>query len=166
MHRVYTAPCNTETIELNEVLKGKIFELYLLGHLALGYFFSKALQRRLRYDYNLLVLGAFSLLPDIDFYLQNVKHRGPTHSLAAILLLLILTLAYTKLAPYLIAYGSHIFGDVITSQGTQLLWPIEDRFYRVQVPFLYGETQLLVEFVLFLLAIILIIYFKDYNNII
>jgi len=137
----------------------------MLGHLALGYISSKALQRYLKYDINILYLAIFSLLPDIDFLFQNIKHRGPTHSLSAILLLFVMAIISSRLIPYLIAFCSHIIGDLITSQGVQLLWPIYKNNYKIPIPFLYGWNQLLIEFTLFILAMLLIYYFKDYKNI-
>ena len=137
--------------------------MYLLGHLALGYFFSKPFQY-LGYKINYFHLAIFSLLPDIDFLIPYVTHRGPTHSLSAILVLFAITIFIPKLLPYLAAFISHILvGDLITANGVRLFWPFSRAYYFIQTLVTY-ENQMTVEFVLFLLAFILFVSLKEWKN--
>jgi inner membrane protein len=92
------------------------------------------------------VVGA--LLPDIDHVNSRIsrrvpilawpfwglRHRGLTHSILACLGLMLL-LAWLRLpvwgaAAMMLGYGSHLFADMLTKSGVQLLWPIR---WRVQL---------------------------------
>ena len=75
---------------------------------------------------NLPLLLAASVLPDIDLILSFLLHRGPTHSLITITLLMIpFFVVYRRQAlPYYAALLSHILiGDFFTG-GIQLFWPL------------------------------------------
>jgi membrane-bound metal-dependent hydrolase YbcI (DUF457 family) len=80
---------------------------------------------------NLPLLFAASVLPDIDLLLRFLMHRGPTHSLITITVLMIpFFVIYRKQAiPYYAASLSHVFiGDFITG-GVQLFWPLSHNFF-------------------------------------
>jgi len=82
---------------------------------------------------NLPLLLTASVLPDIDLELRFLVHRGPTHSLITITLLMIpFFVIYRKQAfPYYAALLSHVFiGDFITG-GIQLFWPLSNNFFGV-----------------------------------
>ncbi len=72
-----------------------------------------------------------SILPDIDLLLEHASfgffmHRGPTHSIITITVLMIpFFIYYRKQAiPYYVALLSHVLiGDIFTG-GIELFWPI------------------------------------------
>ena len=70
-----------------------------------------------------------ALLPDIDLKI-GLKHRGVTHSLLA--LALIVGAAWYvdhRLAlPIGIGYSSHLILDMLTIWGIPVLWPVQKRF--------------------------------------
>jgi len=59
--------------------------MYVLGHMALGYFAALLTRKTTGTQYSILPVWFFSMLPDIDLLLPFMSHRGATHSLAAIL---------------------------------------------------------------------------------
>jgi membrane-bound metal-dependent hydrolase YbcI (DUF457 family) len=72
-----------------------------------------------------------SVLPDMDLLLRFLMHRGPTHSLVAITVLMIpFFVVYGKQAiPYYAAMLSHILiGDYFTG-GIELLWPLSQGWF-------------------------------------
>ena len=75
---------------------------------------------------NLPLLLAASVLPDVDLLLRFLTHRGPTHSLITITVLMVpFFFLYRKRAiPYYAAMLSHILiGDFFTG-GVELFWPL------------------------------------------
>lgn len=119
----------------------------------LGAILSYYLNLQIKDIYNLffyyfaLVLGG--LLPDIDTKTSIIskflfpiswifriffKHRGFTHSALAILIMLILTIKYWDVNPLFfigltIGYISHIFLDMLTSEGVVLFYP----FFKIHI---------------------------------
>ncbi len=80
---------------------------------------------------NLPLLLAASVLPDVDLILRFLMHRGPTHSIITITVLMIPFFAvYRKQAiPYYVAILSHILiGDFFTG-GIELLWPVSQNWF-------------------------------------
>jgi hypothetical protein len=72
-----------------------------------------------------------SILPDVDLLLRFLIHRGPTHSLLTITVLIIpFFVIYRKQAiPYYAALLSHVLiGDYFTG-GIELLWPITQGWF-------------------------------------
>ena len=59
----------------------------------------------------------FSIIPDFDWF----DHRGITHSWVA------LALSYFYF-PAFVGVASHIFLDMLTYSGVELLWPLKVRF--------------------------------------
>jgi len=65
-----------------------------------------------------------------------VRHRGPTHSLLACLVVMIGMAAgsrmYPAWSPYFLAFGigyaSHLLADWFTTEGVPLFWPNRKRF--------------------------------------
>lgn len=87
---------------------------------------------------NLPLLLAASVLSDVDLLLRFLMHRGPTHSIITISVLMIpFFVVYRKKAiPYYAALLSHILiGDFFTG-GIQLFWPFSNN--------LFGATNLTV----------------------
>ncbi|MGF1524781.1 MAG: metal-dependent hydrolase [Leptolyngbyaceae cyanobacterium] len=97
-------------------------------------------------------LGAIFIanLADVDFTFQFLTHaslhRGPTHSIAALIMVaLLLGLLSAALKRSLIVptlglagyiYGSHLVLDFFTAGGSglQLFWPISDSFWQSSLP--------------------------------
>ena len=77
------------------------------------------------------LLFAASVLPDVDLLLPFIQHRGPTHSIITITLLMIpFFVVYRKKAiPYYAALLSHILiGDFFTG-GIELFWPLSNNMF-------------------------------------
>ena len=78
------------------------------------------------------------MLPDVDLLFRFLMHRGPTHSIITISVLMIpFFVVYRKKAiPYYAAILSHVLiGDFFTG-GIQLFWPFSNN--------LFGATNLTV----------------------
>ncbi|MCU4924630.1 metal-dependent hydrolase [Halobacteria archaeon AArc-dxtr1] len=92
-----------------------------------------------------------STLPDVDHRLPFVAHRGPTHSLAFVLLVAVsfaagmaaigdvtgaavgserVGFAFVVGA---IGVGSHLLADAVTPMGIRPLWPVSDRHYTADL---------------------------------
>jgi membrane-bound metal-dependent hydrolase YbcI (DUF457 family) len=100
--------------------------MFAIGHFALGYILGKGTSKLAKVKVNLPLLFAASVLPDVDLILRFLTHRGPTHSLIIITVLMIpFFVVYRKQAlPYYAALLSHIFiGDFFTG-GAQVIWPL------------------------------------------
>jgi membrane-bound metal-dependent hydrolase YbcI (DUF457 family) len=107
--------------------------MFAIGHFALGYIMGKSSSKLTKVKINLTLLLLASVLPDIDLLLRFIMHRGPTHSLITITLLMIpFFVVYRKQAiPYYAALLSHILiGDLFTS-GIQLFWPLSNSLFGV-----------------------------------
>ena len=77
------------------------------------------------------LLFAASVLPDVDLLLPFIQHRGPTHSIITLTLLMIpFFVVYRKKAiPYYAALLSHILiGDFFTG-GIELFWPLSNNMF-------------------------------------
>ena len=128
--------------------------MYLLGHLALGYFSAKATKKIVNIEFNTTLVWIVSLLPDIDLMIPPLNHRGPTHSIiiAIIAFIPILIVFKKKGLPYLASLVSHsLIGDLFNGQGVQLFWPLNHQWIEVPCSLmLKGRFELLVEIILFL----------------
>ena len=123
--------------------------MYLLGHLALGYFAASFTGKTTETKYRITQVWFFSMLPDIDILLPFIEHRGATHSIAAILVLTVMSLVRRQLLPYVASYASHILlGDLI-SGGVQLLWPLTNTVFAINLLTQPSLLELIVEIVLF-----------------
>lgn len=90
----------------------------------------------------LAAAGAFgALLPDIDLPVSTIgrrlrlvsipfglifRHRGFTHSLAALALVTLVAMHYGGLYGVALAlgYATHLLADMLTRSGVQLFWPL------------------------------------------
>jgi len=141
--------------------------MYILGHMALGYFSAKVVKKITGYNYNIFLVWFLSLLPDIDIIIPNLLHRGPTHSLTIILIVFIITyLVKISLMPYVAALGSHsLIGDLLTSNvgewgmGVQILWPFTTEAYILPLTMSFNN-QIIIEQILFTIMIVDILYSK------
>lgn len=125
-------------------------------------FLILAAQRKIRlseqwrqYLPHLGILVLLANLPDVDFFIGH--HRGPTHSLAAAVLV---ALAFSwvwqitaglwqSAAFYFTAYGSHLLIDLVTgselgwnntSHGIPLFWPVAAEM-RSPLVLVFGVRQ-------------------------
>jgi len=107
-----------------------------IGH-ALGGIASGALLARPAGWTSLAIYALAGALPDIDFLLP-IRHRGPTHSVGAALLVLAVTLLVTSRLRLAIAvsaaYASHVLldwlgADSSTPRGLMALWPLSSSYY-------------------------------------
>ena len=140
--------------------------MYPLGHVALGYFAAKATSKITNEDINIPIIWLVSILPDIDFFIPGLEHRGPTHSIviAFLFFLPLLTLLKRGYA-YFAALASHsVIGDYFTAYGCKLFWPIKSTWIKAPHPLLLnGTTEIYLELSLFSLMIVLMVARKIKN---
>lgn len=130
--------------------------MFAVGHLALGYLIGKASSKILNTKVTPSLIFLFAVLPDIDLFIPFLRHRGPTHSITALIITLILTslLIGRKAIPYSIVYLQHLIpGDYLADGGIQLLWPINKQWYSLEI---YQGTRIstsieIIAFIAFLL---------------
>jgi membrane-bound metal-dependent hydrolase YbcI (DUF457 family) len=104
---------------------------------------------------NLPLLLAASVLPDVDLLLRFLMHRGPTHSILTITVLMVpFFVVYRKQAiPYFAALLSHILiGDFFTG-GIELFWPLSHNWYGALNFEVASMPIAITELVLFFLAL-------------
>jgi membrane-bound metal-dependent hydrolase YbcI (DUF457 family) len=104
---------------------------------------------------NLPLLFAASVLPDVDLLLRFLMHRGPTHSLITLTVLMIpFFVFYRKQAfPYYAALLSHVFiGDFFTG-GIELFWPLSQGWFGTLNFDVGGLSNVAVELGLFVLVL-------------
>jgi membrane-bound metal-dependent hydrolase YbcI (DUF457 family) len=129
--------------------------MFAIGHFAIGYLFGKGTSKLVHVKINLPLLLAASVLPDIDLLFRFVTHRGLTHSIITITILMIpFFILYRKKAlPYFAVLLSHILvGDFFTG-GVELLWPISHSTFGVLNFEVTSLTIAATELVLFLVTI-------------
>jgi len=140
--------------------------MFAIGHFALGYLTGKAFAKQLKIPLNMPLLLAASVIPDVDLLLRFLDHRGPTHSLITIAVLMIpFLLYYGKAAiPYAIALASHsMIGDLIG--GTQLFWPLSTRLYGAVTLDVKGSFTVTLELILFIISLALMLKTRDLQRI-
>ncbi len=129
--------------------------MFAIGHFALGYIFGRGTSKLAKVALNLPLLLATSILPDVDLLFRFLIHRGPTHSIITISVLMIpFFIIYRKQAlPYFAAMLTHILiGDFFTG-GSELFWPLSHDLFGIlnfEVTSLGIEV---VELVLFLVVV-------------
>ena len=112
---------------------------------------------------NLPLLLAASVLPDIDLLLRFIMHRGLTHSILTITVLMIpFFVVYRRQAiPYYAALLTHILiGDFFTG-GIQLFWPLSHNWFGALNFEVTSMPIALTELTLFLITIPLMYKFGD-----
>ena len=116
------------------------------GHLVLGYFSGILSKKYLGKDFNLILIWFIALLPDIDLFIPGLPHRGPTHSIVVALGLGgLICLIYRDSFPYLISLCTHsVIGDYFTRPGCQLLWPLNDTWYKYQYALTFRDPILVI----------------------
>jgi membrane-bound metal-dependent hydrolase YbcI (DUF457 family) len=138
--------------------------MYPPGHIALGYFAARATSSVTKERFNLYVMMVLSVSPDFDLLIPFLTHRGPTHSLIAIILFLVpVLLLRREWLPYVAGFGSHaLIGDLLTGTkwkgGCMLLWPYSSSFVDLGSYIEMGSAiEMGVELILFTLMIIFLI---------
>ena len=129
--------------------------MYPLGHLALGYFAGKITSKITKNETNILLLWIFSMLPDIDILIPGLVHRGPTHSIiVATAIFTPIMIYYKKGTSYYASLLSHsLIGDYITAYGCQLLWPINQTWYKYENALTCTTQMIPLEILLFTIMI-------------
>lgn len=137
--------------------------MYLLGHMALGYFAARATRSVTRGNFNLFLVWFTSVSPDIDLVIPFLTHRGPTHSLITILIFAVpVLLLRREWLPYVASLGSHaLIGDLITGTngmpGSMLYWPFTSSFVNIGVYLRMGSViEVGLELVLFIMMILVL----------
>ncbi|MDQ1279330.1 MAG: hypothetical protein QG670_592 [Thermoproteota archaeon] len=129
--------------------------MYAVGHLALAYLTGKAATNTFKVRMEIPLVLALSVLPDIDFLLTGVQHRGPTHSIIILALPLIALAIYKRKTsiPYIAAILQHLASDILNASGIQLLWPLSAKFYGVAIT---ASVDISAEWALFLASTIVL----------
>jgi len=130
--------------------------MYAIGHFALGYITGKGTSKLTKTKLNLPLLLVASIIPDVDLILQTFNdrlfmHRGLTHSLVTITLLMIpLFVIYRKgAAPYYVALLSHILIGDLPTGGIEMLWPVSQRWFGSSTLPMASFPEVLAEIILF-----------------
>jgi len=137
--------------------------MFAVGHLALGYLTGKAASKLLNVDLNIPLLFLASILPDIDFIIPGLQHRGTTHSIIVYMILFLPSfIVYKKRAvPYFVSAAQHsLLGDFLTGGGIQILWPITSNWYGIGVQ-MVGLTNIYLEWASFLASLMIMLKTKD-----
>jgi hypothetical protein len=117
--------------------------------------FGKGSAKLAKVKVNLPLLFAASVLPDVDLLLRFLMHRGPTHSLITITVLMIpFFIIYRRQAiPYYAALLTHILiGDFFTG-GIELLWPLSHGWFQFSNIEVTSLTNQIAELSLFILTV-------------
>ena len=104
---------------------------------------------------NLPLLLVASVLPDIDLLLRFLMHRGPTHSLITLTVLMIpfFVIYRKRVIPYYAALLSHVLiGDFFTG-GIELLWPLSQDWFGAVYFSVDSSINMIVELSLFCLVV-------------
>ena len=136
--------------------------MYAVGHFALGYLTGKLSSTALRVKINIPLLFLASVLPDVDFLIPGLEHRGPLHSLVVGCMFVIpFVIVYKqKVIPYFVALLQHsLIGDYVTG-GSQLLWPFSQSLYGIDT-MVKGLPNIAVEWLVFVVAIFVMFKSKD-----
>jgi membrane-bound metal-dependent hydrolase YbcI (DUF457 family) len=129
--------------------------VFAIGHFALGYLAGKGTSKFVKVKVNMPLLLAAAVLPDVDLILRFLMHRGPTHSLIFLSVLMVpFFVIYRRQAlPYYAAVLSHVLiGDFFTG-GVQLFWPFSNNFFGAVNLSTIGLTSVVLELLFFFLAL-------------
>jgi membrane-bound metal-dependent hydrolase YbcI (DUF457 family) len=96
------------------------------GHLALGLLAGLVVSKLLKRPLHLPLLLLLVVLPDLDYLLPGIAHRGPTHSMVVqgLFALPFLYRYRWDAVSYLVAVWSHGFSDLFNVAGVQYFWPL------------------------------------------
>ena len=129
--------------------------MFAIGHFALGYLAGKSASKFANVKVNMPLLLAAAVLPDVDLILRFLMHRGPTHSLIILSVLMVpfFVLYRKRVLPYYAAVLSHVLiGDFFTG-GVQLFWPLSNSLFGAVNLSTVGLTSVVLELFFFFLAL-------------
>jgi membrane-bound metal-dependent hydrolase YbcI (DUF457 family) len=152
---------NKRILHLRCICEG--FPTFAIGHFALGYLTGKGSSKLLRIKANLPLLLAASVIPDVDLILRFLMHRGPTHSIITMTVLMIpFFVVYKKQSlPYYVALLSHsLIGDFLTG-GVQLFWPLSNNWFGIFNIDVRSLANVSAELVLFVISLSLMLKLGD-----
>lgn len=140
--------------------------MYALGHIAVGYTVGKLLCKLTGRPFNIFLVMALSLLPDIDFLIPGVYHRTITHSIVVstfVFLPFLIRDFYGSISYFGVLISHSLIGDFFTGR-VMLLWPLSSH------NFIYSNAVLVksleeanLEVILFGIFITILVFTKDYN---
>ena len=116
---------------------------------------------------NLPLLFAASVLPDIDLPIPFLMHRGPTHSLITLTVLMIpFFVIYRRRAiPYFAALLSHVLIADFFTGGIELFWPLSNGWFGALNIQTTSLTNASIELTLFLLTLPIMYKLGDFKTI-
>ena len=129
--------------------------MFAIGHFALGYLAGKSASKFANVKVNMPLLLVAAVLPDVDLILRFLMHRGPTHSLIFLSVLMVpfFVLYRKRVLPYYAAVLSHVLiGDFFTG-GVQLFWPLSNSLFGAVNLSTVGLTSVVLELFFFFLAL-------------
>jgi len=133
-------------------------KMFAVGHLALGYISGKGAARFLNVSVNVPLIFLASILPDIDFLVPGLMHRGPMHSIILYALIFVpIIILYKKIGIiYFLCVAQHlILGDFLTAgcgDGIQLLWPLTSNWYSAGI-YLANAASVYLEWTFFVICL-------------
>jgi len=142
--------------------------MFAVGHIALGYVTGKIISKATDQSLNIPAIWTVSLLPDIDFFIPGLQHRGLTHSLIIALLIFtpLFIIRHRRTVPYFAALATHsLIGDYITDGGTKLFWPVSSEWVKYERTIMLGSAfETYIELALFTMLIATLILSRDLNR--
>jgi len=135
--------------------------LLAVGHISIGYLLGKLTAKMVRQRLNIPLVMMLAVLPDTDFLIPFLPHRGPLHSLLlhGIIFIPLLLVFRLQSMPYLTALTTHSIVDILGWEQAQLLWPLNATSMSLN---LLTQLQIaIIELNLFLLAASLMILDRD-----
>lgn len=136
--------------------------MFAVGHFAFGYILAKLTTQVTKTEMNIPLVLTLSVIPDIDLLVPFVEHRGPFHSIimASVIFMPVFALYRRKALPYFVALIQHsLIGDYIVG-GVQLLWPLTQQPYGLNVN-IFSLANITLEWLLFLSAAMVMFKTRD-----
>jgi membrane-bound metal-dependent hydrolase YbcI (DUF457 family) len=140
--------------------------------MALAYLIAKPSAKILKVNLNIPLILVLSIIPDIDILFGvSELHRGPTHSIIAMLIIFIPIFAvYRKKAvPYFLALASHsLIADFLIGGQIMLFWPLTTQLFGLRELGLYIGIQspinITLEWTLFIASTIIMYKTRDLHQ--
>ena len=112
------------------------------------------------------MIFTLSVIPDIDIIIPFIEHRGPTHSILAMLIIFIPIFALygKKATPYLLTLIQHpLVGDYFVGGKIQLFWPITTNHYGIELG-IKNPINITTETIMFIALILIMLKTRDIPN--
>jgi membrane-bound metal-dependent hydrolase YbcI (DUF457 family) len=136
---------------------------FAVGHLAAGYLVGKASAKLVKTEINVPIIFVLSIIPDVDFLVPFLQHRGPTHSVivATIVFIPIFAFFRGKAFPYFLALIQHpLVTDYVSGSRVQLFWPLSAGYYGIETG-IKSQTSVALELILFLVSMVIMLQSRD-----